>query len=222
MIICKYTKLDRAVYLGHLDLLKIFGMAIRRKAIPVDYSEGYNKHILMFMSQPLSLGLASECEYFCIQSPCDPADFLNRINSSLPDGIRLLNAEYIKDNPNISALMKAAKYEVEIVEKSFTEEKLEKLKAMRNIEIEIKTKTFQGIKDVKPLVYSVSLADDRLQFVLSCGNINLKANKFVEWLTETMNLKSRGYITKKQLYTELNGELVDVDEYLHMKKTYNK
>lgn len=212
MILCKYTKLDRAVYFGHLDVLRIFGMAIRRKAIPVEYSQGFNKHILLFMSQPLSLGIASECEYFCVHSDCDPPEFMNKMNSSLPDGIRIVNAKYVSENPNISGLMRAAEYEVAI-DYEDPDKKISDLLNKSVLEIETVSKNEKTIRDIKPLIYSFDIKGNILSFKIACGNLNLKADKLVNYIIGESKTKFKGFITKKHLYTTENGIFVDIDEY---------
>lgn len=224
MITVKYTKLDRAVYLGHLDVLKIFGMAIRRKAIPVEYSQGYNKHILLYMSQPLSLGLASECEYFCIASPCEPNEFAEKLNSSLPEGIRLLSAVHCDENPNISALMRAADYEVKIERDKSAVERISQVLNLPEIKTEYISKGKKIIKDIKPLIYSFNTdigsdSESVFKFRLACGNLNLKADRFIDYLEKETGIKTKGFITKKHLYTVQNEKHVDMDEFLKMKKT---
>ncbi len=214
MILCKYTKLDRAVYLGHLDVLKMFGMAIRRTAIPVAYSMGFNKHILLYMSQPLSLGLASECEYFCIDSPCDPDEFAEKMNSSLPEGIRLTKAFFVQKNPNIAGLMCAADYTAEFADRNYDPDDILKITEKPAIEMEIVSKGVKKIKDIKPLIYDISIENNFLKFCLACGNSNLKADRFISYITETTGIRFSGFITKKHLYTAVNGKLTDIDDYL--------
>ena len=56
MILCKFTKIDSAVYIPHLDMLREMGRAVRRADLSVRFSEGFNPHMLLYFSQPLPLG----------------------------------------------------------------------------------------------------------------------------------------------------------------------
>ena len=50
MILCKFTKIDSAVYIPHLDMLREMGRAVRRADLSVRFSEGFNPHMLLYFS----------------------------------------------------------------------------------------------------------------------------------------------------------------------------
>ena len=68
MILVKYSKLHGAEFISHLDTLRHLGKIIRRMGINVKYSQGFNPHLLIFMSSPIPLGMKSESEYCLIDT----------------------------------------------------------------------------------------------------------------------------------------------------------
>ncbi|MBQ9715663.1 MAG: DUF2344 domain-containing protein, partial [Clostridia bacterium] len=64
MLIVKYTKTDSACYVSHVDTLRTINRTFSRADVDVDYSEGFNPHMLVFFSPPNAVGVESECEYF--------------------------------------------------------------------------------------------------------------------------------------------------------------
>lgn len=92
-----FSKTGPAAFIGHLELMNMLRRAIGRNEFPVAYSEGYHPQMKISMGMPLSLGVESECESFdlVLRKKIEPADFINKMNASLPGGLRVLQAEYI-------------------------------------------------------------------------------------------------------------------------------
>ena len=65
MILIKYSKLCGAEFIPHLDTLRHLIKTIRRMGVNINYSQGFNPHMLIYMSSPIALGLKSESE-FCL------------------------------------------------------------------------------------------------------------------------------------------------------------
>ena len=87
MIIIKYSKLNGAEFIPHLDMLKHFAKIIRRMGVKVGYSQGFNPHMLVFMSSPIALGLKSRSEYCLIESDENAETFKELFNNFAPGGI---------------------------------------------------------------------------------------------------------------------------------------
>lgn len=87
----RFTKEGRAVYISHLDLMHTLQRAISRAGYSLKYSEGYNPHPQISIALPLSVGMSSACELmdFRLNEDADPREFLEKLNSCLPEGIRV-------------------------------------------------------------------------------------------------------------------------------------
>lgn len=63
----KFCKVGTLQYISHLDLQRTFNRILVRACIPVWYSQGFNPHIKLVFSTPLSVGSESICEYLDIR-----------------------------------------------------------------------------------------------------------------------------------------------------------
>ena len=86
----RFSKTGRAIYISHLDLMHTMQRSIARAGYSLKYSEGYNPHPQISIALPLSVGMSSVCEImdFRLNEEADPLEFLERVNRSLPEGIR--------------------------------------------------------------------------------------------------------------------------------------
>ena len=66
----KFCKVGTLQYISHLDLQRTFNRIIVRACIPVWYTQGFNPHIKLVFSTPLSVGSESICEYLDIKLGC--------------------------------------------------------------------------------------------------------------------------------------------------------
>ncbi len=63
----QFCKVGTLQYISHLDLQRAFNRIINRACLPVWYTKGFNPHIKLVFSTPLSVGSQSECEYLDIR-----------------------------------------------------------------------------------------------------------------------------------------------------------
>ncbi|MGE5308312.1 MAG: TIGR03936 family radical SAM-associated protein [Deltaproteobacteria bacterium] len=89
-----FSKTGRMKFISHLDLMRLLTRALRRAAIPVKISEGFNPHPKLSVARAIKLGLESEREEASIvlREPVNAIDFKERLNSCLPEGIRVVEA----------------------------------------------------------------------------------------------------------------------------------
>ena len=89
-----FAKTGLMRYISHLDLLRLFGRALRRAEIPFAISCGFNKHPKIVIKRALKLGLESESEEASIilREPMAPSEFRDRLQKQLPAEIRIKEA----------------------------------------------------------------------------------------------------------------------------------
>ena len=89
-----FSKIGRAKYVSHLDLMRTMTRAMRRAQIPLWYTEGFNRHPYLTFAAPLSLGHEGLRETVDIRLEEDvPFDTLiEKINAVLPQGIVAVSA----------------------------------------------------------------------------------------------------------------------------------
>lgn len=209
MIICKYSKTDTAVYVPHLDLLRAFGMSIRRQNLNINFSDGFNPHARLFFTQPLPLGTGSLCEYLCADSPENAAEFMNKINSSMMSGVKISKAAYTKDNPNPANLMHRADYLIKLYEKLPDGCDLSEFMKAETLEISYVSKGETVKKDVKSAVYEIKNMPDKIFLSLACGNVNLRADRLAENLLRMAGKEGVGFDVVKTAVYDKNGVNLD-------------
>lgn len=90
----RFSKTGRAVYISHLDLMRTMQRAFSRAGLGLKYSEGFNPHAKISIVLPLSVGMASQCEFldFSLTEKTDLSSLPERLNRAMPEGIEALEA----------------------------------------------------------------------------------------------------------------------------------
>jgi radical SAM family uncharacterized protein/radical SAM-linked protein len=112
----RWSKSEEVRFTSHLDAGRTFERTIRRSGIPIAYSEGFHPHQKVAFGPPLPLGFVSDSEYLDIQLT-EPymANFLERMNQSLPPGFKFTDAKSILGkSDSLSSVINLATYEVKL------------------------------------------------------------------------------------------------------------
>lgn len=197
-ILLKFSRGREIKYISHLDIQRLFQRALRRAKIPMEYSKGYNPHLLISFATALPLGVCSRGEYVEIQTSkyINPIDVKNRLNEVLPKGVEILAAEELKENfPNVGSVIALAQYSFEFSGEN-AQEAIEKLLQSEEIVIEKKTKKGLAQVNVRKMIHSLALDGEKIKATLSLSNSeSLRADKLAEIL------QGRGICTK-EIYRE--------------------
>lgn len=83
----KFCKIGKLQYISHLDLQRTFNRILVRACIPVWYTQGFNPHIKLVFSTPLSVGSESLCEYLDIKLAREMPfeEIKSRLNAEMTD-----------------------------------------------------------------------------------------------------------------------------------------
>lgn len=89
-----FEKTGNAVYISHLDLMRLFQRSFKRAGLSLTHTKGFNPRPSVSIALPLSLGVKSKCELLDFdlegeQLSC--SEIKDRLNSALTDGIRVLD-----------------------------------------------------------------------------------------------------------------------------------
>lgn len=91
----KFETSGLARFISHLDLNRIMQYALRRSDIPVWYTEGFNSHLYVTFSNPLSLGFLNKCGIMEIKVTDDNYDAslaASVLNKCLPESITAIES----------------------------------------------------------------------------------------------------------------------------------
>ena len=94
MLRALFEKTGNAVYISHLDLMRLFQRAFKRAGLPLTHTQGFNPRPSVSIALPLSLGVSSQCELldFDLEGAVPSCEKICRLlNQSLIDGVRVLS-----------------------------------------------------------------------------------------------------------------------------------
>ena len=85
-----FEKSGSAVWMSHLDLMRLFQRAFKRADLPLKHTQGFNPRPSVSIALPLSVGVESVCELLDfdldgVTIPCD--EITERLNRSLVQGV---------------------------------------------------------------------------------------------------------------------------------------
>lgn len=89
MLRALFTKTGNAVWISHLDLMRLLCRAFQRAGLPLTHSQGFNSRPSVSIALPMSVGTSSVCELldFDLEQPVAEAEIKSRLNAALIDGI---------------------------------------------------------------------------------------------------------------------------------------
>lgn len=89
-----FEKNGNAVWISHLDLMRLFQRAFKRAALPLKHTQGFNPRPSVSIALPLSVGVESKCELLDFELDTTEiisnAQIVARLNKSLVAGVRVL------------------------------------------------------------------------------------------------------------------------------------
>ncbi|MFH1926706.1 MAG: TIGR03936 family radical SAM-associated protein [Chloroflexota bacterium] len=121
----RHTKESALKYISHLDLMRIWERTLRRAAIPIAYSEGFNPRPKIVSAAPLSVGYSSEAELLDIKLArrLPPLNVVEQLSPQLPKGLRIISVEEIPlAFPSLQSQMRQSEYQVRLMTASSPEE----------------------------------------------------------------------------------------------------
>lgn len=89
-----FEKTGNAVWISHLDLMRVFQRGFKRAGLPLTHTQGFNPRPSVSIALPLSVGIESHCELldFELEGEKIPnTEILERLNQNLVSGIRILS-----------------------------------------------------------------------------------------------------------------------------------
>ena len=90
-----FCKSGNAIYISHLDLMRLFQRAFKRAGLNLKHTQGFSPRAMVSIALPLSLGNESQCEildYELVGQDIPHDEVRERLNAALPAGVRVLEA----------------------------------------------------------------------------------------------------------------------------------
>ena len=90
-----FEKTGNAIWISHLDLMRLFQRAFKRAGLSLTHTQGYSPKPSVSIAMPLSVGVESVCELLDFDLEGDAVsddEIVARLNQGLVEGVRVLSA----------------------------------------------------------------------------------------------------------------------------------
>lgn len=115
-----YERQGSAVWLGHLDMMRLFERAFSRANWPLSWTEdAFNPRPEIVFALPVAVGIETRSDPLEVSLHQDQADFdleegLAALNRTLPQGVRIVSSLKLEDvRGSLMAKVRAARYQLE-------------------------------------------------------------------------------------------------------------
>lgn len=182
-----FEKTGNAVFISHLDLMRLFQRAFKRAGLPLTHTHGFNPRPSVSIALPMSVGVESRCELldFDLEGeklPC--ADILQRLNEVLIDGVHGLqvyeDGQKIKNLSYLDCLV-TMEYDRPIAENAI--EQIENLFRQDEVLVEKKGKNGVSEQNIAPMIRHFSIKQGEGQLIVAarvcCQNPTLNPAQLV-------------------------------------------
>lgn len=88
-----FEKTGNAVWISHLDLMRVFQRSFKRAGLLLTHTQGFNPRPSVSIALPLSVGIESRCELLDFDLEGDKVsceEIQRRLNENLLDGVKIL------------------------------------------------------------------------------------------------------------------------------------
>ena len=182
-----FEKTGNAVWISHLDLMRLFQRAFKRAGLSLTHTQGFNPRPSVSIALPMSVGVESRCELleFEIDGEMPPlAEMRKRLNDALVEGIRVLQiyegGRKLRDLALLDCTV-VMEYDAGV-----TQEQAQSIAALFNRETLVvmkKTKNGPVEQDLIPMIQRLEVAAEehaiRMDCLICCQNPTLNPAQMV-------------------------------------------
>ena len=158
-----FEKTGNAIWISHLDLMRLFQRAFKRAGLPLTHTQGFNPRPSVSIALPLSVGVESICELLDFDldgAECSCEEMMERLNPALVEGVRVLKVyEDAKKIKHLAYLDCEVILEYDAGVPAEAAKSIQALFAQKEILVEKKGKNGITIQDIKPMIRKFSLTE---------------------------------------------------------------
>lgn len=156
-----FEKKGNAVWISHLDLMRLFQRAFKRADLPLKHTQGYNPRPSVSIALPLSVGVESVCELLDfdldgVSVPCE--EITEKLNDALVDGVKVLKTYDTGRKLRELALLDSVvtlEYDRGVPENAETA--IRELFARESVRVQKKTKNGIQEQDIIPMIRKMDI-----------------------------------------------------------------
>jgi len=156
-----FEKTGSAVWISHLDLMRLFQRAFKRAELPLTHTQGFNPRPSVSIALPLSVGIESCCELLDFDLEGEKVaneEILRRLNKNLVGGIRILKVyDDFSKIKNLAYLDCVLSLEYDSGIPQHAEEMVKELFDSQEVIVEKRTKNGPKPENIIPLIKALSI-----------------------------------------------------------------
>ena len=188
-----FEKKGRAVWISHLDLMRLFQRAFKRAGMPLTHTHGFNPRPSVSIALPLSVGTQSNCELLDFDLTVDNIscdEICERLNRVLVDGIKVLTV-YLQGRKlrDLTHLQCEIAMHYSVLPPN-TQELLEELFRADTLIVSKKTKNGIQDQDIVPMIRNLDIDVGNgmvvLRALICCQNPTLNPMQLVAAIEKYM------------------------------------
>ena len=159
-----FEKTGNAIWISHLDLMRVFQRSFKRAGLPLTHTQGFNPRPSVSIALPMSVGVESRCELLDFDLEGEKIaneEIQHRLNQSLVDGVRVLAvydaANKIKHLTYLDCVV-TLEYDDGIPQGA--REALEALFARESVVVEKRTKNGPKQENIIPMIRKLTVQQE--------------------------------------------------------------
>ena len=183
-----FEKTGNAVWISHLDLMRLFQRAFKRAGLPLTHTQGFNPRPSVSIALPLSVGVQSHCELLDFEldgETVNNKEIKEKLNAALVDGVHVI---HVYDNGQKLKNLALLSCNVDLeYDNGVDEMKIQQIKdlfARESVVVSKKSKNGITEQDIIPMIRKIEVAmldsnTVRLNAVVCCQNPSLNPMQLV-------------------------------------------
>ena len=210
-----FTKTGDAVWMSHLDLMRLFQRAFKRAGLPLTHTQGFNPRPSVSIALPLSVGVESVCELLDFDLEGENPTFdeiTSRLNAALVPGVTVLRTyeggRKIRDIALLDCSI-TMEYDAGVPANALAE--LEELFHREHLEVEKKGKNGIVQQDIIPMIRSIQISEVdehtiKIDARICCQNPSLNPAQLVAAISHYLPQYAPNFSTVRRI------EIYDTEE----------
>ena len=208
-----FEKTGNAVWISHLDLMRVFQRAFKRAGLPLTHTQGFNPRPSVSIALPMSVGMESGCELldFDLEGeklPCD--EIMTRLNAALIPDVRVLavyeGGQTIGHLAYLDCVL-TLEYDRGVEDSCVPE--LRELFSRDSLIVEKKNKNGVSHQDIIPMIKKISIqAEDAhtvtIRALVCCQNPTLNPMQMALAIEKNLPHRKPDFVrvTREEIYDE--------------------
>lgn len=211
-----FEKKGNAVWISHLDLMRVFQRSFQRAFLPLTHTKGFNPRPSVSIALPLSVGIESDCELldFDLEGELPSMEEIrDRLNEKLIAGVKV--KEVYEDGLKIKYLAYLRSHLVLEYDEGIPEDAVSQIEELFHRESLIVEKKGKGGKitdqDLIPMIKEIQVAaisekEVKISLLHCCQNPTLNPMQLPAAIEKYLPERKPDFVTcsREEIYTEEN------------------